>query len=66
MYYTKGMKRRGRPPTGRTPNTSIRVDREALYRARVEAVKARKTLGQWLEEAIQEKIAREQEGGQVR
>jgi len=44
------------------PNTSVRVDREALHQARVAAVTAKKTLGQWLEEAIQEKIQRAQEG----
>jgi len=51
--------RTGRPITGRKPNSSIRVDPEALHQARVAAVTARKTLGQWLEEAIQEKIQRE-------
>jgi predicted HicB family RNase H-like nuclease len=61
----KAVKRRGRPPTGRTPNTSIRVDREALHQARIAAVTARKTLGAWLEEAIQEKIQREQKGEKV-
>jgi predicted HicB family RNase H-like nuclease len=52
--------RTGRPRTGRKPNTSIRVDLETLHQARVAAVTAKKTLGQWLEEAIQEKIEREQ------
>jgi predicted HicB family RNase H-like nuclease len=45
------------------PNTSIRIDPEVLHAARVAAVVARKTLGQWLEEAIQEKIAHESKGG---
>jgi len=44
------------------PNTSVRVDREVLHQARVSAVTAKKTLGHWLEEAIQEKIEREQKG----
>ena len=51
----KGMKKR----SGITPNTSIRVDREVLHQARVAAVTDRKTLGQWLKEAILEKIERE-------
>ena len=41
------------------PNISIRIDPEILYLAKIEAVKAKVTLGQWLEEAIQEKIERE-------
>ena len=40
------------------PNVSIRIDPEVLHQAKIEAVKARKTLGQWLEEAIQEKMER--------
>jgi len=53
----------GRPSTGRKPNTSIRVDLDILHQARVAAVSAKKTLGQWLEEAILEKIEREQKLG---
>ena len=41
------------------PNVSIRIDPEVLHQAKIEAVKAKKTLGEWLEEAIKEKIARE-------
>jgi predicted HicB family RNase H-like nuclease len=44
-------------PITRKPR-SVKIDPEALYRARVEAVRERKTLGQWLEEAIDEKIER--------
>ena len=40
------------------PNVSIRIDPEALHQAKIEAVKAKKTLGEWLEEAIQEKTER--------
>jgi predicted HicB family RNase H-like nuclease len=50
----------GRPRTGRKPNTSIRVDLDILHEARVAAVTQKKPLGQWLEEAILEKIEREQ------
>ena len=51
--------RTGRPRTGRTPNISLRLNPDAYQAARVEAVKAKKTVGQWLEEAIREKIERE-------
>ena len=53
----------GRPRTGRKPNTSIRVDLDILHQARVAAVTQKKTLGHWLEEAIVEKIDREQKLG---
>jgi predicted HicB family RNase H-like nuclease len=43
----------------RWPTTSIRIDPEVLHRARIAAVTDKKTLGQWLEEAIVEKIKRE-------
>ena len=48
----------------RKPNTSIRIDPEAVHQARVAAITQKKTLGQWLEEAIVEKIEREQERSQ--
>ena len=38
----------------------IRIERDLLHQARVAAVTQKKTLGQWLEEAITEKIEREQ------
>lgn len=41
------------------PNVSIRIDPEVLHQARVTAVTAKTTLGQWLEQAITEKIERE-------
>lgn len=47
--------------TGRKPNASIRVDPDILHKARIAAVINKKTLGQWLEEAIIEKLEREQE-----
>ena len=43
----------------RKPNVSIRIDKDALHEAKVAAVAAKKTLGDWLEEAIKEKIERE-------
>ena len=45
------------------PNTSIRIDPEVLHKAKVAAVTAKKTLGNWLEEAIQEKLERSGEYG---
>lgn len=41
------------------PTRSIRINPDALHKARVGALAARKTLGHWLEEAIQDKIERE-------
>ena len=52
---------------GIRPNLSIRMNPEVLHEARVAAVTQKKTLGQWLEEAIAEKVEREQKlskGGQ--
>ena len=42
------------------PNTSIRVDPDILHQARVAAVIKKETMGKWLEEAILDKIKREQ------
>ena len=50
----------GRPRTGRKPNFSIRIDLDPLQQARDAAVTQKKTLGRWLEEAILEKIKREE------
>ena len=57
--------RKGRPRTGRTPNISIRINPDAYQAARIEAVTARKTLGQWIEDATREKIEREKESGNI-
>ncbi len=46
--------------SGRAAKT-IRIKEDAYYEARVAAVTSRKSLGQWLEEAIQEKLGREPE-----
>ena len=60
------------PRSGRKPNTSIRINLDILHKARVAAVNQRKTLGQWLEEAILQRLEREQnraiikEGGDTR
>jgi len=43
----------------KTPR-NIRIRPSVLHQARVAAVIRKKTLGQWLEEAIMEKIKREQ------
>lgn len=50
----------GRPRTGRVPNFSIRIKPDALQRARDAARMRKTTLGRWLEEAISEKIEREE------
>ena len=55
--------RTGRPRTGETRNISIRLEHAAYRQARIAAVVADKTIGKWLEDAIREKLARE-EGGQ--
>jgi len=39
---------------------NVKIDPEALHRARVEALRERKTIGEWLEELIEEKIEREE------
>ena len=39
---------------------NVKINPEALHRARIEALRARKTLGEWLEETIDERIEREQ------
>ncbi|MDP3065047.1 MAG: hypothetical protein Q8O40_17860 [Chloroflexota bacterium] len=41
--------------------TALRINPEALHKARIAAVTAHKTLGQWLEEAIEEKLQLERE-----
>ena len=38
---------------------NIRIDLDAVHQAKVVAVSVKKTLGQWLEEAIAKKIERE-------
>ena len=42
---------------------SLLINPDALHKARVEALRLRKTLGEWIEEAIDEKIEREQKEG---
>jgi hypothetical protein len=44
------------------PNTSIRIDKEILHQAKIAAVTDNIPLGEWLEQAIKEKIARSQKG----
>jgi hypothetical protein len=55
-YYNIDMKKR---VSKRIPNMSIRVKREAIKLAKIEAIKADMTLGEWLEAAIKEKIKRD-------
>ena len=44
---------------GSKPNVSIRIDKEILHQAKIASVTAKKTLGEWLEEAIKERIGKE-------
>lgn len=53
LYYNIGMNE-----SKSKPNVSIRIDKETLHLAKIEAVKAKVTLGEWLEQAIKEKINR--------
>lgn len=39
---------------------NVKINPDILLKARVEALRAKKTMGEWLEEAIEEKIEREQ------
>lgn len=39
---------------------NIWINPDALHKARIEALRARKSLGQWLEELIEEKLAKEE------
>ena len=48
------------------PISAIRIKPDILHQARIAAVTRKKTLGQWLEEAITEKIKREQKEGRGR
>ena len=50
----------GRPRTGRLPNFSIRIKPAAIQRAKDAAMIRKITLGRWLEEAISEKIGRDE------
>jgi len=38
----------------------VLIDPEALHKARIEALRSKKTLGEWLEDAIEEKVEREE------
>jgi len=51
LYYNISMKE-----SKSKPNMSIRIDPEVLHQAKIQAVTAKKTLGEWLETAIQERI----------
>ena len=60
IKYDSGVKKRmGRPATGHKPTLSVRMEPGALKAALHQAKERGKTLGVWLEEAVQEKIERE-------
>ena len=48
------------PRSDTKSNSSLRIDRELLHQARVAALIDRKTLAQWFEEAVKQKLRREQ------
>ena len=50
----------GRPATGHKPRLSIRMEPEALSKAAERARTEGKTVGSWLEEAILEKLGRDE------
>ena len=54
--------RTGRPRTGQKPNFIVRMNPAEATAARQAARDAGKQVGQWLEEAIREKIEREATG----
>jgi len=39
---------------------NVWINPDALHKARIEALRERKSLGEWLEEAIEQKAAREE------
>jgi len=41
---------------------NVKINPDTLLKARVESLRSKKSLGEWLEEAIDEKIEREKEG----
>ncbi|MEE9325275.1 MAG: hypothetical protein V3U90_06985 [Dehalococcoidia bacterium] len=47
---------------GTKPNTSIHIDPQVIHQTRIAAVAQKKTLGQWLEEGLLQKIERGREG----
>ena len=47
------------------PSTSVRMNPEALHKARIAAVTEKRTLADWLEQAINEKLERDKEAGRV-
>jgi predicted HicB family RNase H-like nuclease len=63
FIYPRRMKRPvGRPSTGNIPQLSIRMNREALSKAKERAKAEGTTVGRWLEEAIREKMERDSNG----
>ena len=43
---------------------NVLIDPDILHKARVEALRERKTIGEWLEQLIEKEIAREERGKQ--
>ena len=56
--YSTDMKTLMNGKPARKPR-NVLINPDALHRARIEALHLKKTLGEWLEEAIEEKIERD-------
>jgi len=39
---------------------NVKINPDTLLKARVQSLRSKKSLGEWLEEAIEEKVAREE------
>jgi len=50
----------GLPTRGHRIDAFALIDPEALHKARIESLCSKKTVGEWLEDAIEEKVAREE------
>lgn len=59
LLYRSAMVTRMNEEIARKP-CNVLINPDALHEARVEALRARKSLGQWIEDAIEEKIEREE------
>lgn len=55
------MEKRGRPATGHKPVVSIRMDPLVLKMAKAHTQDCQRVLGEWLEDAIREKLKRERD-----
>ncbi len=59
LLYRNAMVTRMNEKPVRKPR-NVLIDLDILHKARVEALRSKKTVGEWLEEAIEEKLEREE------